>query len=369
MSEAVLTQGFDESIVPVMHTIEDAIDLFDGDCARRGLTNKTRATYRGILYEFADEFPKRWRVDKLTSDDIRRFLAQRGRSHSQGTRAHTESCLASFFKCLYRDGHVQANPMDRLQRTQKLPSEALNVVTVSSGEVEQMLDAAGTWAERLCLSILAYLGPRRHAVAMLKLRDYDRLRGRIRFEEKGGKVIWKPIPGDLRDLIEAAIVAGVICDADDYLVPPEGPLYKPGKRDDRVIYRLVKKVAKKAGVNTHVHALRAAFAVFYLEQGGSQASLQDLMGHSSPKTTEVYLRRLNREQRMEPVRGLSWRGAGTGNAPSLQNPQIGGGTQGESYGVGAGGFEPPDAEAGDGKRDAGLLVADLAPKQPETEPV
>jgi hypothetical protein len=55
-------------IVRPMLTISDAVDLFDGDCARRGLTNKTRITYRGNLYELADTFPTRWDVAKLTSD-------------------------------------------------------------------------------------------------------------------------------------------------------------------------------------------------------------------------------------------------------------------------------------------------------------
>jgi hypothetical protein len=100
----------------------------------------------------------------------------------------------------------------------------------------------------------------------LRLRDYDRAGGRLRFHEKGAKTIWKPVPDELAALLEAAIADGVIRDPDDYLIPPEGPLSRAGDRDDRVIWRVVKRVAASVGVEAHTHALRAAFATFYLEQ-------------------------------------------------------------------------------------------------------
>ena len=212
MKHEALIEVAEGVIVRPMLTINDAIDLFDGDMARRGLTDKTRITYRGILYELADTFPNRWDVAKLTTDDTVRFLDQRGKKHARGTRAHAECVLNSFFRCLVRRGKIKQNPVDRLQRTRRLPAEALDVTTVSSAEVLRLLDAAETWADRLCISVLAYLGPRRRAAARLRLTDYDRLRGRLRFQEKGGKVIWKPIPDPLRNLLDAAIAAGAIVD-------------------------------------------------------------------------------------------------------------------------------------------------------------
>jgi site-specific recombinase XerD len=80
-----------------------------------------------------------------------------------------------------------------------------------------------------------------------------------------------------------------------------------GDRDDRMIWRTVQRVAKRAGVLTKVHAFPAAFAVHYPEThiGGLEA-LQALMGHKRIETTQVYLRRLNREKAMDRVRDLSW---------------------------------------------------------------
>jgi integrase len=205
-----------------------------------------------------------------------------------------------------------------------------------------MLHAAQGWSERISLAILCYMGPRRRAVARLKLRDYDRLHGGLCFREKGSKVIWKPVPDELRSLLEAAIADGVIGHADDYIVPPEGHLSRKGDRDDRIIWRLVKRVADRAGVQAHVHALRAAFAVFYLERHpGDIEALKELMGHRSIATTQIYLRKLDRANAMERVRDLSWGVSLTDNADTSQNPQTPDFRLASSAVVGAGGFEPP----------------------------
>ena len=79
---------------------------------------------------------------------------------------------------------------------------------------------------------------------------------------------------------------------------------------DRVVWNIVRTVAKRAGVQTHVHALRGAFATFFLEEHhGDIHALKELLGHKRIETTYVYLRRLDREKAMDQVRGLSWRSA------------------------------------------------------------
>jgi len=74
-----------------------------------------------------------------------------------------------------------------------------------------------------------------------------------------------------------------------------------------VIYDTVTKVAKRAGVKSHVHALRATFAVRMDEQYlGRLVAVKELLGHSRVETTMVYLRRQDNHREMETVRGLSW---------------------------------------------------------------
>lgn len=295
-------------IVRDMLTITRATDLFLDDLESRGYAQRTVDTYRRLLDKFADSVPVDYDVGQVTEDDCRRFFLEFNRK-AAGTRAHAFSVMSSFFKWLYFAEKIRRNPLDRMARPRRVPAEDLDVVSLSSLDVRKLLEAANTWSERLTINVLAYLGPRRRAVAQLRLRDYDQPRARLRFHEKGGKTIWKPVPKKLGALIDSAIAADDVYKhgADSYLIPPEGHLSRAGVRDDRVIWRIIKELAVRAGVDAHVHALRAAFAVFYLEQPGADIqSLKDLMGHRSIQTTQVYLRKRDKDAGMEQVRDLDW---------------------------------------------------------------
>lgn len=290
---------------PMLNTAQ-ATDLFLGDLTRRGYSKRTVDTYRRILDKLGDRLPDDLDVAKITADDCRRFL-NLWSTAKPGTRGHVYSVVSSFFTYLYRSERIKRSPLERVERPKRVAAEDLDVVSVSTADVRKLLKAAVGHTERLAIGIPAYMGSRRRAAALLRLRDYDRGGQTLRFREKGGKVIWKPIPAELVSMLEAAIAAGEISEPDDYLIPAEGYLSRRGDRDDRVIWRTVKKVAARAGVEAHVHALRAAFAVFYLENHpGDIEALKELLGHRSLATTQHYLRKLNRGAAMERVRDLSW---------------------------------------------------------------
>jgi integrase len=106
-----------------------------------------------------------------------------------------------------------------------------------------------------------------------------------------------------------------------------------------VIWRLVKRVAAHAGVSAHVHALRAAFAAYYLSlHPGDVEALKELLGHRSI----VYLRKFDKATAMERVRDLSWDDvAAPANGSEPGSSEIAAKTFESLAGVGAGGFEPP----------------------------
>jgi integrase len=221
-----------------------------------------------------------------------------------------------FFDWLAAEGLIPRNPTRRngervIPRPRQVPADDNpNVVTVTRNDVGLLIRAAersDEWNERLAIHCLAYLGPRRRALAQARIGDYDMNARTLTFREKGGKAITKPVPDKLATLIDAAILDGVYGALDDYLIPSYGPQRRGGERDDRVIWRIVKNVADRAGVDAHVHSLRAAFAVHFLaSKPGEVVALQKLMGHRRIDTTMVYLRRLDRDQAMESVRDLSW---------------------------------------------------------------
>jgi integrase len=94
--------------------------------------------------------------------------------------------------------------MARIEAPKRLAADDLDVTTVTGADVRRLFDACETLHELVCLSTLAYLGPRRRAASALRWRDVDLERERIRFREKGGKVITKPIPREYAAILRAA---------------------------------------------------------------------------------------------------------------------------------------------------------------------
>lgn len=340
-ASTTLHEELDGVIVRPMLTINRAIDLYLDDLTGRGYSDRTRTTYSRILDKLADRLPADVDVAKITPDDCRRFIGLYSQ-RAAGTRAHAFSVLSSFFKWLYFNEKIARNPLDRIQRPRRIAARDLDVITVSTDDVRKLVVAARTWPEKLAIGVLFYTGSRRRAAARLRLFDYNRDTGHLRFREKGGKTIWKPVAAELRQLLEAALAAGVYTGPGDYLIPAEGPLSRKGDRDDRVVWRLVKKVAARAHVDTHVHALRAAFACAYLEQHpGDTEALQELMAHESIATTQVYLRRFDTQNAMERVRDLTLGVAFADTNADPEIPQFAGKALAVSPVMGAGGFEPP----------------------------
>ena len=290
-----------------MRDLAYAIDAYIGELARRGRTANTRRKYQELLWHF-DTFTHPKDCDEVTVDDCRRFLDQ-WRDAAPATLAAYVSILRGFFEFLVDETVLERSPMERIKRPPRPRPEDTEVVTVSSGDVQRLLAACRTWQEFLCLAVLAYVGPRRTAAARARRRDVDLERGLIRFLEKGGKVIWKPLPDELALILREAEEQGVWLSGEEYLIPNRRR-HRSRERSAKVIYDTVLKVAARARVRVHPHALRAAFAVeFDEQQPGRIDSLKELLGHTRVETTWVYLRRKDKARAMEPVRGLSWSGS------------------------------------------------------------
>lgn len=300
-----------------------AIDLYIGECARRGLARATQTKYTEVLYELADFLEAR-RVEphQLTLDHARRFLDQylKPRPPRRGQHAPrppvTEATMAlyvtvirGYIDFLEDEGVLEHSFAAKLKRPKRKRPEDVAVVTTSGSDVGRLFDACDPdrWDDVLCIGTLVYLGVRREAAAQLRRHDVDLEAGFARFREKGGKIITKPIPDPLLELYRAAEQEGVWIGPRDFVIPNRKPTRTPGVRSNKVVYAIVKRVAARARVSAHPHALRAAFAVQFDEQfPREQHTLQILLGHARPETTHVYLRRKNKAKAMETVRGLSF---------------------------------------------------------------
>jgi integrase len=285
--------------------LDRALDLYMGDLARQGRSPRTRQTYWSKLVLLADKFEN---VEDVTPEACAAFV-DRWKDSAVGTLAHSVTTTKVFFRWCEEQEYITRSPAEKLKRPRKPSPDELDVVTLTADQVRAMLAAVETWHEALCLTVLAYMGPRKGAASTVRWRDVDLVKETIKFREKGRKVITKPLPSLLAGLLRAAVDdPGVPTAREDYVIPMVRKQLRSGERDDRIIYRTVKRLAARAGIaEAHVHAIRAAFAVQFLETHvGDLEALQALMGHKKIETTQVYLRRLNRAHAMERVRDLSW---------------------------------------------------------------
>ena len=298
-NQARSAQGKEDAV-----RLDRALDLYMGDLARRGYSPATRRSYWFKLIKLCDEFKH---VEDVTAEDCARFLDQWSDS-SVGTLAHSVTTVKCFFRWAEDQGWIEHSPAEKLKRPRRQAPEELDVITIGAEDVRRMLDACENWHEALCLGVLCYLGPRRRAASQLRWRDVDLNREMVKFREKGRKVITKPLPHVLAALLRYAEASPEVPSGpDNYVIPMQRKQLRSGERDDRMIWRTVHRVGRRVGVKTNVHAFRAAFAVQYLETHiGDLEALQALMGHKRIETTQVYLRRLNREKAMDRVRDLSW---------------------------------------------------------------
>jgi integrase len=248
--------------------LDRAIDLWMGELARGGRTTSTRASYERYLFKFVAQLERSKSdvdVREVSTNDCRQFL-DRWNGRSASTVCSIHSALSGLFRWLYVEGEIEGSPMARIPRPRRPHAEDVDVVIVTPADVEKMLAACADWQEFLCLSVLAYLGPRRDSVSRLRWRDVDLAEGTIRFREKGNKISIKPMPNELLAILRAAMEsADVGCGPDNYVIPNRRPAsVRRVERSNKVIWETVIRVGERVGVRATVHSLRRAFAVAFL---------------------------------------------------------------------------------------------------------
>lgn len=301
----------------------ECVEAWKAELYRSGRRRRTVISYAYAVAGFFRANPG-LEPDGITVRHIERYIGQftgisprTGREYKPNTRVQRECAIASFTGYLTKRKILSEDPFVEYERTKRQHPDKQEVVTVSSYDVARMLDwslgeliRTGKTNFFLCLSFLAYLGPRRASLAQLRRKHLDLHNGIVRFPEwKGGDFFEMQIPDELLSVLRDLDRHGVLSsNPESYVVENMRPGGVRGeRRQDEAIWYIVHHIAKQVGVRAHVHSLRAAFACFYVESGGDPIALKEVLGHSNLATTEAhYLRRIRRQHAMKTARGLSW---------------------------------------------------------------
>jgi len=232
----------------------------------------------------------------LRAPDLRAFLAAR-RGAGAGNRSILRqlSGLRSFARYLERNGRGNALAFaalktPRAKRSLPKPLSAAAARRIVSASSEDGAECAA-WIKARDAAVLHLLygaGLRisealgiRRAEAPVRGRDFLTVTG------KGQKTRTVPVIAPVCAAIEAYVA---LC---PYPLPPEGPLFvgaKGGPLSPRIIQLTVARLRGALGLpeSATPHALRHSFATHLLERGGDLRSIQELLGHASLSTTQLY---------------------------------------------------------------------------------
>ena len=230
-------------------------------------------------------------LKQLRGADIRAFMAQR-RNESLGSRslARVLSALKSFFRFLEREGVLITEALNVI-RTPKLPKSLPKALTVMEARqtiatTEEMEERPWVAARDMAVLSLCYGAGLRIAEA-LALTQGDLEGASLRVTGKGGRIRLVPLIAAVRKSIELYI------ELSPFKSWPEEPLFrgvKGGVLSPRLIQLRVAQLRGALGLpqSATPHALRHSFATHLLSRGGDLRAIQELLGHASLSTTQIY---------------------------------------------------------------------------------
>ena len=268
----------------------------------RGLSGNTLAAYRRDLRRYLAFLSRRGVIapGDVEESTVRSFVASVSAStHGADARpyratsvARALSAVRSFHRFLVRDGVTDRDPaaaiaQPRLPRSLPRP--------IPPAEIRRLLDAPDPstptgMRDRAILELLYGSGLRISELTGLDVDDLDAEDGAVRVLGKGGKEREVPIGSFARDALEAYRVRGrpALSSATS-----RGALFlnaRGGRLSRQSCARLLARYVRLAGIDRRVtlHSLRHSFATHLLEGGADVRVVQELLGHASVGTTQIY---------------------------------------------------------------------------------
>jgi len=229
-------------------------------------------------------------IDSVDHLALRRFLAElRGRNYSKRTIARKLASLRSFFKFLYREGHIKSNPITAISSPKldkKLP-KFLDVNKVTKLILSPDVKTESGLRDRAILETLYSCGIRVSELVGLDIDDIDFISGVIKVLGKGRKERMVPI-GDMA-------LGSIRKYTEDRRGRAKGNkavfLNSRGSRlTDRSVRRVIDKYISACSIEEKIspHSLRHSFATHLLDKGADLRSVQELLGHMNLSTTQIY---------------------------------------------------------------------------------
>jgi len=263
----------------------------------RGLSNNSVSNYSMDVRKLVKHLETR-EIEagplSITEEEIQQFIYEIARDVNATSQSRIISGLRSFFNFLVFEDYRKMNPLDLIESPKigrKLPD------TLSTAEIDQLIAAIDLSKpegerNRAIIETLYGCGLRVSELTHLKLSDLFFEEGFIMVLGKGNKQRFVPIAEETQKFIniyrtEIRVHMTIKKGFEDTLF-----LNRRGAGLTRaMIFTLTRQLAEKAGIKKTIspHTFRHSFATHLLEHGADLRAIQQMLGHESITTTEIYM--------------------------------------------------------------------------------
>lgn len=271
------------------------------------ITGRSYYTIRNAKYGLRDfmrflETEKIFNIEGLRREVMEEYQADLsfritgdGKLLSLRSQSQLLSVVKSFSRYLSEKEYLVHDPGEKI----RLPKKPRNLpkVILDSGELKKLMAAPDMrtdrgYRNRIILELLYDCGIRRAEVARIKLADLDLESGFIKIHGKGNKERVVPVSDRVCNLVKSyiAMIRPTFLQGKD-----EGDLILNrwgGKMNEIGIWAVVKRCADLAGIKKNVttHTFRHTCATHMLQNGAPIRHIQELLGHESLESTQIYTR-------------------------------------------------------------------------------
>jgi len=263
----------------------------------KGLSKNTIESYsRDIkkLIGFLEENKIELTPITITENTIQTFIYNISKQINARSQARLISGLRNFFDYLIFENYRKDNPTDLIETPKigrKLPDTlSIEEIDLLIGSIDLSLPQSER--NRTILELLYSCGLRVTELTELKLSDLFFDEGFIRVLGKGNKQRFVPINTQTQKYINFYVESIRVHIDIKYGFEDTLFLNRRGKSLSRVmIFTIIKNLAEKAGIKKKIspHTFRHSFATHLLERGADLRAIQQMLGHESITTTEIYM--------------------------------------------------------------------------------
>ncbi|GGP04064.1 tyrosine recombinase XerC [Cloacibacterium rupense] len=243
---------------------------------------------------YAEENLESAKPKTISYEDLQEYLVQQSKQKiSERTQARWISSIKSFFKFLLEEEIREDNPATLLEG----PKLGLYLPdTLSTEDIERITKSIDISTDlgirnQCMIEVLYGCGLRVSELIDLKISDINFKEGFIKVEGKGKKIRFVPLAKYTSKLIKNYIENVRINNKINKKYEDILFLNSRGSAMSRVIvFIIIKELAEKAGIRKNIspHTFRHSFATHLLQNGADLRFIQEMLGHSSITTTEIY---------------------------------------------------------------------------------